>query len=370
MEPRDISHRPPPRRKTRPVTVRSLVIGGDAPVSIQSMTNLPIEDVRGTVAQIERLRAAGADLVRLAVRNEESIAHLREIRRAVDAPLSADVHFNHRIALMAIEAGIDKVRINPGNIGSDDRVRAVIDAARERRVPVRIGVNGGSIDLKKYPAVTPESLAQSALDHVRILEDRDFSDIVVSIKSSDLRQTIAANARFAELRDYPLHIGLTEAGYGISCVVQSTLAIGHLLLAGIGDTIRVSMTGDPVDEIPVARKILEASGLRVPAVRIIACPTCGRTDPSIDILALAERVESETARFHAALIRAGRSITVAVMGCEVNGPGEAAHADVGLAGGRNGRVLLFARGRKIAVVDARDAVARLVDEIGASIAPS
>ncbi len=358
------------RKKTRPVTVRSLVIGGEAPVSIQSMTNLPIEDVRGTVAQIERLRAAGADLVRLALRNEDSIAHLREIRTAVDMPLSADVHFNHRIAIKAIEAGIDKVRINPGNIGDDDRVRDVVAVARERRVPIRIGVNGGSIDLKTYHAVSPESLAQSALDHVRILEDNDFRDIVVSIKSSDIRQTIDANVRFSELRDYPLHIGLTEAGYGASCIVQSTLAIGHLLLMGLGDTVRVSMTGDPVGEIPVARRILEAAGLRVPTVRIIACPTCGRTDPSLDILALAERVESETARFHDALHAAGRTVTVAVMGCEVNGPGEAAHADVGLAGGRGGRMILFAKGEKIAVVDVGDAVARLVDEIEAMIAPA
>ncbi|HNV47076.1 MAG TPA: flavodoxin-dependent (E)-4-hydroxy-3-methylbut-2-enyl-diphosphate synthase [Spirochaetota bacterium] len=358
------------RKKTRPVAVRSLVIGGEAPVSIQSMTNLPIEDVRGTVAQIERLRAAGADLVRLALRNEDSIAHLREIRTAVDMPLSADVHFNHRIAIKAIEAGIDKVRINPGNIGDDDRVRDVVAVARERRVPIRIGVNGGSIDLKTYHAVSPESLAQSALDHVRILEDNDFRDIVVSIKSSDIRQTIDANVRFSELRDYPLHIGLTEAGYGASCIVQSTLAIGHLLLMGLGDTVRVSMTGDPVGEIPVARTILEAAGLRVPTVRIIACPTCGRTDPSLDILALAERVESETARFHDALYAAGRTVTVAVMGCEVNGPGEAAHADVGLAGGRGGRMILFAKGEKIAVVDVGDAVARLVDEIEAMIAPA
>ncbi len=344
--------------------MRDLAIGGGAPVSIQSMTSLPIEDVRGTIGQILRLQEAGADLVRLAVRNEESIKFLKEIRGEVAMPLSADVHFNHRIALMAIEAGIDKIRINPGNIGGEDRVREVVRAAGERGVPIRVGVNGGSLDEKKYSGVTPENLAASAMDHVRILEENGFRDIVVSIKSSDIMQTIEANRIFSSRSDIPLHIGLTEAGYGLSCVVQSTMAIGHLLLEGIGDTVRVSMTGDPVEEVVVAKKILESAGVRIPAVRIISCPTCGRTDPELDVLELAMRVEREAAeRFGARLKEKGRTVTIAVMGCEVNGPGEACHADIGVAGGRGGAMLLFSHGNKLRKIRADEAVESMSVEI-------
>ena len=352
------------RKQTKQVTIRNLGIGGDAPVSIQSMTNLPIEDVDGTIGQIRKLSEQGADLVRIAVRNEESIEYLKKIRLAVDTPLSADVHFNYRIAIMAIEAGIDKVRINPGNIGSKERVQEVLKAAKDYNVPIRIGVNGGSVDLKKYGEVTPCTLMESALEHVRILEDNDFTDIVVSIKSSDILQTVEANRLFSEIRDYPLHIGLTEAGYGLSCTVQSSIAIGHLLLQGIGDTIRVSMTGDPVDEIAVAKKILESVGERKPLVRIIACPTCGRTDPMLDIRSLAESVEKELyAKFEKELSSGNKSLTVAVMGCEVNGPGEAAHADFGIAGGRDGAMLLFSHGKKLRKVTAKEAVSELLKEV-------
>ncbi len=352
------------RRHTRSIYVRGLQIGGNAPVSIQSMTNVPIEDVEGTIRQIRALESEGADLVRLALRNEDSIEYLKKIRKEIDTPLSADVHFNYKIAIKAIESGIDKVRLNPGNIGDALRVKEVLKAAKDRSVPIRIGVNSGSVDLNKYSSVTAGTLVESALEHVMILEDNDFTDIVVSIKSSDVFQTIEANEMFASVRDYPLHIGLTEAGYGLSCAVQSSVVTGHLLLKGIGDTIRVSMTGDPVQEIVVAKKILESVGERKPVLRFISCPTCGRTDPSLNILELAETAEKElNDRFSDAMRSKGVSLTIAVMGCEVNGPGEAAHADIGVAGGKNGSMLLFSRGEKLRKIDAEDAVSCLVQEI-------
>ncbi len=352
------------RKKTRQVRAGSLLIGGGAPVSIQSMTNVPIEDVEGTISQIRALREAGADLVRLAVRKEESAEYLAKIIPAAGIPLCADIHFNHRIALAAIKAGIHKVRINPGNIGDPSRVKEVVRAAKDSGVSIRIGVNGGSIDRRKYHEVTPENLVESALEHVTILEDNGFEDIVVSIKATDVFATIEANKLFSEKRDYPVHIGLTEAGYGIGCAVQSSIVLGHLLLAGIGDTIRVSMTGDPVNEIPVARSILETLGMRFQAIRIISCPTCGRTDASLDILALATAVDrSLSARFRKRLEQMNRSITVAVMGCEVNGPGEAAEADLGVAGGRGGKLLLFARGEKVHTIGVDEVVEALAAEV-------
>ncbi len=352
------------RRETRRIQAGGLPIGGGAPISIQSMTSIPVEDEKGTIGQIGRLAAEGAGLVRVAVRNLDSIPHLKTVIREAGLPLSADIHFDYRLAIAAIEAGISKVRINPGNIGGAERVREVVRAAKERGVPIRIGVNGGSVDRKKYPEVTPESLVESALEHVRILEENDFHDIAVSIKSSDIFQTIEANRIFASRRDYPLHVGLTEAGYGIACVVQSSIAIGHLLLEGIGDTIRVSMTGDPVQEVIVGKRILESLGARFTPVKIISCPTCGRTDPGTDLLALAQEVESALlAGFGARLRELGRTVVVAVMGCEVNGPGEASHADAGLAGGRGGAFLLFAGGERIGKVDRAHAIEALLREI-------
>ena len=346
------------RRATRQVRAGSLAIGGDAPVSIQSMTNVPIEQVEETIAQIGRLAAAGCQLVRLALRSAESADLLKKIVPASPVPLCADVHFDHRIALAALAAGVHKVRINPGNIGSEAGVREVVAAAR-------IGVNAGSVDRRRFPEATPEALVESAMEHVRILEDNSFGDIVVSIKSSGIPKTMAANELFAAASDYPLHVGLTEAGYGLACAVQSSVAIGHLLLEGIGDTIRVSMTGDPVGEIPVARQILESAGARKPRVRVVSCPTCGRTDPDLDILALAKEVdEAVTARFEKIMAERDGTLHVAVMGCEVNGPGEAKDADAGLAGIRGGKLLLFAKGEKVKTVNARDAVAELVREIG------
>ncbi len=337
-------------------------IGGDSPVSIQSMTNVPIEDVDSTVRQIISLQMAGADLVRLAVPHEDSIPFLKKIIKRVDIPLSADIHFNYRIAIAAIEAGISKVRINPGNIGSSDRVKEVVKVATEYGVPIRIGVNGGSLDKKKYGSPTPANLVESALEHVRLLEDNNFFDTIVSIKSSNLHQTIEANKLFSKQRDYPIHVGLTEAGYGLGCTVQSSIAIGSLLMDGIGDTIRVSMTGDPVYEIPVAKGILEAVGHRQSNVRIVACPTCGRTDSSLDILSLAKKVEKEiNEKFKDKVKKLTKPFEIAIMGCEVNGPGEASHADIGLAGGKNGSMLLFSKGEKLKKLNEKDAVIELMN---------
>ncbi len=352
------------RKKTKQVRAGSLAIGGGAPVSIQTMANVPIEQIDEAIAQVRGLADAGAELVRVALRSVEATEFLKKLLSAVTVPVSADIHFDHRIALAAIRAGVNKVRINPGNIGDPAGVREVVAAARDSGVPIRIGVNSGSVDRRKFPEVTPESLVASAMEHVHILEENNFCDIVVSIKSSDIGQTVAANELFASQRDYPVHVGLTEAGYGLSCVVQSSVAIGHLLMEGIGDTIRVSMTGDPAEEITVARKILESVGERKAWVHIVACPTCGRTDPSLDILALAKEVDAAvTARFEKTMKEKGRTLHVAVMGCEVNGPGEAKEADAGLAGIRDGRLLLFAKGKKVKAVDYRDAVAALVEEI-------
>ena len=352
------------RRTTRLVRAGTLAIGGDAPVSIQSMTTVPIEDVEASISQIRELKSHGAELVRVALRNIEAAEGLKRVLSQVDVPLCADIHFNHRIALAAIEAGVHKIRINPGNIRSSQGVRDVVMAARDHGIPIRVGVNGGSLDKKKYPDVTPENLIASAMEHVSILEENDFYDIVVSMKSSEIGQMLEANVMFSEQRDYPLHIGLTEAGYGLACTVQSSVALGHLLLRGIGDTMRVSMTGDPVRELPVARTILEAVGDRVPVIRIVSCPTCGRTDPSLDILEIARKVEDHLSdRYRKSLEKKGGHITVAVMGCEVNGPGEARHADVGVAGGRGGSMILFARGEVIKKIDKERVIPELDVEV-------
>ncbi len=342
------------RNITRRVRAGGLDIGGGAPVSIQSMANIPVERVPEIIEQVRRLDRLGCQLVRVALRSVEAVESLAKVLPAVPVPLCADIHFDYRIALAAIKAGVHKVRINPGNIGDE----------RDSGVPIRIGVNGGSVNRRRYPEVTPESLAASALEHVKILEDNNFSDIVVSMKSSDIIHTIEANRIFVSQRDYPVHIGLTEAGYGTTCIVQSSVALGCLLMEGIGDTLRVSMTGDPTEEIIVARTILESVGERKARIRIISCPTCGRTDTGLDILELARTVDREaTARFEKIMRDKDRTLHVAIMGCEVNGPGEARDADAGLAGIRDGRLLLFAKGEKVRVVNQHEAVAALMDEL-------
>jgi (E)-4-hydroxy-3-methylbut-2-enyl-diphosphate synthase len=352
------------RRITKNIKVGNTGIGSDYPVSMQSMTNVPVEDVPGSISQINELAENGAEFVRLAVRNESSVEYLKEIIESVEVPLIADIHFNYKIAVKSIEAGIKKIRLNPGNIPNPAHVKEVIKAAADYSVPIRIGVNGGSINRKKYSHVNPESLVDSALEHIKILEDNNFNDIVVSIKTSDIYQTIESNIMFAEQREYPIHIGLTEAGYGIHCTVQSSLVIGHLLMQGIGDTIRVSMTGNPVNELEVARNILETTGDREATIRMISCPTCGRTDSQIDILEISRCVEKECReRFGEKLAEEKRTLKIAVMGCEVNGPGEAAEADVGIAGGREGNMLLFAGGEKIRMVKSEDAVEMLLREV-------
>ncbi len=349
------------RRDTKRVMVKDVPIGDGSPIVVQSMTNLPIEDVNRNLAQINQLKENGAQIVRLAVRNERAVEPLAKIIKGSPIPLVADIHFDHRLAIAAIDAGIAKIRINPGNIGDEGKVKEVVRAASSNGVPIRIGVNGGSINRKKYSHVTPESLVDSAMENITILEENNFSDIVISIKCSDIFHTIEANRIISSMRDYPVHIGLTEAGYGLSCVVQSSIVIGHLLMSGIGDTIRVSMTGDPVNEAVTGVKILESLNLKFSPVRIISCPTCGRTATDIDLLTIAQHAESELNRnFGEKLNSRSEKITVAIMGCEVNGPGEAAEADFGLAGGQNGKMLLFAKGERIKTVALKDAVSELI----------
>jgi (E)-4-hydroxy-3-methylbut-2-enyl-diphosphate synthase len=352
------------RQKTKKINVGNISIGGDSKIVLQSMTNIPIENIDENLLQIENLKKHGVELIRLAVRNENGIKPLSEIIKSSPIPLVADIHFDYRLAIAAINAGISKIRINPGNIGDEKKIKEVVKAASEFNVPIRIGVNGGSINKKKYPHVTPESLVDSAMENILILEDNNFDNIVVSIKYSDIFTTIEANKLISSMRDYPIHIGLTEAGYGLSCIVQSSMVIGHLLMNGIGDTIRVSMTGDPINEAVIGSKILESLDLKFSPIKIISCPTCGRTAKDIDLLALSQDVEKELMqRFSEILFKKNKRISVAIMGCEVNGPGEASEADFGLAGGQNGKMLLFANGERIKTILINDAVKELIDAI-------
>ena len=328
---------------SRQITVGGVKIGGGAPVTIQSMTNTPTHDVEKTLSQIRALAAAGCDIVRVAVPDMAAAEAIGALKAESPVPLVADIHFDYRLALKAVEQGIDKIRINPGNIGSHERVRAVADACRERGVPIRIGVNGGSLEkplLEKYGGPTPEALVESALGHVRLLEQFDFHDICISLKASSVPVTMRAYRLMAERYDYPLHLGVTEAGTPGLGTIKSAAGIGGLLALGIGDTFRVTLTADPVEEIAVAKQILKAVGLRKDGPELIACPTCGRTN--IDLIPMAREVET-------LLERVDKPITVAVMGCIVNGPGEARHADVGIAGGR-GEGVLFKKGQIVAKV--------------------
>lgn len=312
---------------TKQIMVGNIPIGGGAPVSIQSMLNTKTTDVEGSLAQLKALATAGCQIARLAVPDIEAAAAFGEIAKASPLPLVADIHFDYRLAIAAVENGAAKIRINPGNIGGEDRVKAVVDACKAYGVPIRIGVNGGSLEkrlLEKYGHPTPEALVESAFDHIALLEKYDFTDICVSMKSSSVPLMMEAYRRFSEKSDYPLHLGVTETGTEYMGTVKSAIGIGGLLCMGIGDTVRVSLTADPVREVYAAQAILKAAGLRRDGANIIACPTCGRT--KIDLIGLAAQVEK-------ALADCKKPITVAVMGCIVNGPGEAREADVGIAGG-------------------------------------
>lgn len=347
----------PPRRSTRPVRLADLIIGAGQPIRVQSMTNTDTRDVEATVAQIERLASAGCEIVRLAVPDEASARALRAIRARTSVPLVADIHFDHRLAVMAAEAGLDGLRINPGNIGGELHVDAVVAAAKDKGLPIRIGVNGGSLEkhlLEKYGGPTPEALVESALGHVRMLEDRGFDQIKISLKSSSVPVTVAAYRLMSRRVDYPLHIGVTEAGTLLRGAVKSSVGLGILLAEGIGDTMRVSLTHDPEAEMTVAWEILRSLCIRSRGPEIISCPTCGRTE--IGLIELAEEVEAR-------LRHCDEVFTVAVMGCVVNGPGEAREADIGLAGGRD-LGIVFRKGKVVRKIKGSDLVAGFMEEIG------
>ena len=315
------------RRITKTVQIGDRVIGGGNPILIQSMTNTKTENVAATVEQIRRLTAVGCDIIRCAVPTMEAAEAIKEIKKQISIPLVADIHFDYRLAIAAIENGADKIRINPGNIGSEDRVKSVVDAAKERNIPIRVGVNSGSLEkdlVEKYHGVTAEGIVESALDKVKRIEDMGYDNLVISIKSSDVLMCVKAHELIADQTAHPLHVGITEAGTIISGNIKSAIGLGLILNQGIGDTIRVSLTGDPLEEIKSAKLILRTLGIRKGGVEVVSCPTCGRT--RIDLIRLANRVENMVAEYPL-------DIKVAVMGCVVNGPGEAKEADIGVAGG-------------------------------------
>jgi (E)-4-hydroxy-3-methylbut-2-enyl-diphosphate synthase len=344
------------RRDTKAVKVGHVTIGGSAPISIQSMTNTDTRNIEATTNQIIELEQAGCDIVRLAVPDMEAARAISEIKKRTKIPLVADIHFDYRLALECIDRGIDKIRINPGNIGGNRRVREVTREAKQRGIPIRIGVNSGSIEkelLEKYGSPTAEAMVESALHHVALLEEHDFNDIVISLKASSVPMMIAAYRLIAQRVNYPLHLGVTEAGTIWSGTIKSSIGIGTLLADGIGDTIRVSLTGHPVEEVKVATQILKSLGLRKSGVEIISCPTCGRCQ--IDLINIANSVEQK-------LQNSGKNIKVAVMGCVVNGPGEAREADIGIAGG-DGVGLIFKKGKIIKKVPEEKLVDELMKEI-------
>lgn len=344
------------RRKCKTVFVGNVPMGGNAPISVQSMGNIPSTDIAGTVNQARALQAAGCDILRIAIPDMAAVSLVNAVKTAVDMPLVADIHFDYKLALECVAAGVDKIRINPGNIGSPERVREVAKACRERHIPIRIGVNSGSLErdiLAKYGHPCAEAMRDSALYHASLLEQADFEDVVLSIKSSHVDTMVKAYELTAEACEYPLHLGVTEAGTERMGILKSAVGIGSLLLQGIGDTIRVSLTADPVKEVEAGRDILKALGLAQNEPTVISCPTCGRT--RVNLLGIAAEVEEKLRSVH-------KPITVAVMGCVVNGPGEAREADVGLAGG-DGKVAIFKKGQVIRTVDEQDAVKELLREI-------
>jgi (E)-4-hydroxy-3-methylbut-2-enyl-diphosphate synthase len=344
------------RKITRKVKVGDINIGGDSSIKVQSMTNTDTRDIGATVAQILRLQEAGCDIVRCAVPDQKASDAIGQIVKEIDIPLVADIHFDYRLALSSINNGVSKLRINPGNIGSTDKVRAVVEAAQDKGVPIRIGVNSGSLQrdiLEKYGDVCPQALVESALRHVEILEKLNFNDVVISVKSSDVTEMIECYRLISEKVDYPLHLGVTESGTIKSGTIKSSVGIGALLSQGIGDTIRVSLTGDPVEEVIVAREILRSLGHIKEGIELISCPTCGRTQ--LNLIEIADQLEGR-------LKGIKKNIKVAVMGCVVNGPGEARRADIGIAGG-NGQGLIFRKGEIIKKVREEELVEELIAEI-------
>lgn len=341
---------------TKVVKIGNRVIGGGNPVLIQSMTNTKTQDVAATVEQIQRLSAAGCDIVRCAVPDMEAAKALAAIKKQMDIPLVADIHFDYKLAIQAMEHGADKIRINPGNIGSPEKVRAVVDVARERNIPIRVGVNSGSLErnlIEKYNGVTAPGLVESALDKVHMIEDMGYDNLVISIKSSDVLMCIKAHEQLAKQTGYPLHVGITEAGTLLSGNIKSAVGLGIILHQGIGDTIRVSLTGDPLEEVKSAKLILRTLGLRTGGVEVVSCPTCGRTQ--IDLIALANQVEDMVADIP-------KNLKIAVMGCVVNGPGEAREADLGIAGGK-GEGLVMRKGEIIKKVPENELLMALREEI-------
>ena len=342
--------------KTRMVSAGNLKIGGGADISVQSMLSVPVHDIEGNVSQALRLQNAGCDIVRVTVPDKEALKTVEALKKNIKIPLVADIHFDYRLALESVSAGVDKVRINPGNIGDDSKVKLVADACRKAGVPIRIGVNSGSLEkniLKKYGGVTPEALVESGLYHISLLEKYDFNDIVLSLKSSDTKMMYKAYELAAEKCPYPLHLGVTEAGTESMGVIKSAAGIGGLLLRGIGDTIRISLTDDPVKEVEAGIKLLKAIDLRRGGIRFVSCPTCGRT--KIDLIGIAKEAEKRLANVN-------KDITVAIMGCVVNGPCEAGNADIGIAGG-DGCGVLFKKGEIISRLNENELLNALCEEI-------
>ncbi|OJV64655.1 MAG: 4-hydroxy-3-methylbut-2-en-1-yl diphosphate synthase [Clostridiales bacterium 38-18] len=338
------------------VKIGNRFIGGGFPIAIQSMCNTKTENVKETVSQIHRLQEAGCEIVRVAVPNMSAAEAIKQIKAQIDIPLVADIHFDYRLALKSMENGVDKIRLNPGNIGSIDRVKEVVELAKYKGVPIRIGVNGGSLDkaiYQKYGGVTAEALVESALGHVEILDSLNFNDIIISLKASDIKLTVDSYRLLSQKVDYPLHLGITEAGTNYTGTIKSAIGIGILLFDGIGSTIRVSLTDDPVEEVKAAKKILEVMDLRNFGVKLISCPTCGRTE--VDLVNIAKQLEARVSGID-------KPITLAVMGCAVNGPGEAKEADLGIAGGKN-EFLLFKKGTVIKKLKEDEVIEAVLKEI-------
>lgn len=346
------------RRYTRPVKLQGLSIGGGAPISVQSMTKTDTRNIEATVLQIKKLEEIGCEIIRVAVPDMESAKVLGLIKKQIDIPLVADIHFDYRLALEAIAQGVDKLRINPGNIKQKDKIVKIVEKAKERNIPIRIGVNSGSVDKKRFGRVTTVSLVESALEHIKILEELDFFDIVISLKATDVPMTIEAYKLMADKVDYPFHIGITEAGLSWSGSIKSAVGIGSLLAQGLGDTIRVSLTGDPQDEVKVGYEILKALQLRHFGHELISCPTCARCE--IDLIKIATAVEKQISNLP--LVSHHLPLKIAIMGCVVNGPGEASEADIGIAGGKGGG-LVFKKGKIIKKVAETELIETLLQEI-------